>query len=467
MHQRDSWVLTFWLGLMVMGCLVFMQPGWAGEPGTSLGRTRTSVERLLPERLKAAHEDVVGYQSKRVSLQALPGLNDYRASIHLHAEDSDHTGGTLPELLEDAKRGGVAIIMLSDHYRPPRDFMDGWRGMHDGVLFIPGVEAKGFLLYPDASIMDMMESSTQELIKATTQGTGLIFLSHVEERVSHPMDGLIGMEIYNRHADANDDMEVLAALVMMMTDPKQLPVLKEMLRLYHDEVLASQLDYPELYIGKWDEEMQKQPVVGIAAIDCHHNQVLVMKMVDERRVRLGTIVDDDDEMRVLTADVRPGIPELTKGHQPGDVIAQIDLDTYYRSFRTVSTHILAPELTEPAVRAALRAGHAYVSHEWMCDPAGFRFVALDKASATSDAPEPSNFHIMGDQVPYDTDLVLVAEFPVECTIRMIKNGDVFAKTDGARIEHAPDGPGAYRVEGWLRVDGEDRVWIYSNPIYMR
>jgi len=25
----------------------------------------------------------------------------------------------------------------------------------------------------------------------------------------------------------------------------------------------------------------------------------------------------------------------------------------------------------------------------------------------------------------------------------------------------------YRVEGWLRVDDEDRVWIYSNPIYVR
>jgi len=455
------WTLT------VTGCLGVIQQGWAGEPGKSLGRMRTSVERLLPERLKAAHEDVLRYQSKRVSLPLVPGLNDYRASIHVHAEDSDHTGGTLPELLEDAKRAGVKIVMLSDHYRPPRDFMDGWRGIRDGVLFIPGAEAKGFLLYPDTSIMHVMESSAEELIKATTQGTGLIFLSHVEERVDHPMDGLTGMEIYNRHADANDDMQVLISFAMMMTDPEQLPLLKESLRLYHDEVLASQLDYPELYIGKWDEEIQKQPVVGIAAIDCHHNQVLVMKMVDERTVRLGTVVDDDDDMRVITADMRPGIPELTKGHKPGDVIARLDLDPYYWSFRTVNTHILAPELTEPAVRAALRAGHAYVSHEWMCDPTGFRFVAVDKASAGSGDLKRSGFHIMGDALPYEPDVVLVAEFPVECTIRMIKNGEVVAKIDGARIEHAPDGPGAYRVEGWLRVDGEDRVWIYSNPIYLR
>ena len=24
-----------------------------------------------------------------------------------------------------------------------------------------------------------------------------------------------------------------------------------------------------------------------------------------------------------------------------------------------------------------------------------------------------------------------------------------------------------RVEGWLKLDGEDRPWIYSNPIYVR
>jgi hypothetical protein len=368
--------------------------------------------------------------------------------------------------LEDAKKGDVRIVMLSDHVRPPRDFMDGWRGMRDGVLFIPGAEGKGFLLYPDASVMNAMDGPKEELIKATTRGTGLIFLSHVEERVSHSMQGLTGMEIYNRHHDANDDMDMLFAVAAMMTDPKQLPVMEEALRLYHDEVLASQLDYPELYLGKWDEETQKQRVVGIGAIDCHHNQVLIVKMVDERTVLLGTNVDDDEDMRKLTADVRPGIAEMTKGRKPGDVLARLDFDTYYHSFRTMSTHIFAPELSERAVRAALNAGHAYVSHDWMCDPTGFRFIVVPKGQASGDL-RPATFHIMGDQLPHGADLSLVAEFPVECAIRLLKNGEVVSESTGRRLEYAPDGPGTYRVEGWLKVDGEDRVWIYSNPIYLR
>src|SRR5205085_12638381 len=138
----------------------------------------------------------------RKTLPTLRDLHDYKAIAHAHAEDPAHTGGTRPEMLADAKKAGVQVIMLTDHLRPPRDFMDSWRGLHDGVLFIPGSEAKGFLVYPANSIMDRIEEPTPKLISAVTANHGLIFLSHVEERKDHPMDGLTGMEIYNRHFDA-------------------------------------------------------------------------------------------------------------------------------------------------------------------------------------------------------------------------------------------------------------------------
>ena len=80
------------------------------------------------------------------------------------------------------------------------------------------------------------------------------------------------------------------------------------------------------------------------------------------------------------AALRPGIRELTKGHKPGDVLARLDLDPYRRSFRNVSTHILARTLDEPALRSALRAGHAYVSHDWMCDPTGSRLELISAAT---------------------------------------------------------------------------------------
>jgi hypothetical protein len=415
----------------------------------------TPTERMKTAHLKAAHEDAGRLQKSRKALPPLPGLHDYKAILHAHAEDSAHTGGTRPEMLADAKKAGVNVIMLTDHLRPPRDFMDSWRGFHDGVLFIPGSEAKGFLVYPANSIMDRIEEPTPKLISAVTSSNGLIFLSHAEERPDHPMDGLTGMEIYNRHADAKKDMAGLLALAMRLLDPKQLAQLQEDLRLYPDELLAAQVTRLDDYMQKWDTESQARRLTGVAANDCHHNQIMIVKMVDEETVLIGTNVDKDEQMRRVTAESRPGIREMTKGKKPGDILARADFDPYYRSFRDSTTHILAPELTESAIRSALKEGHAFVSHDWMCDATGFQFVVL-----------PSGNPIMGDEIKLETGQKLRARFPVQCHIRLLRNGKVIADSEADQFEYALEGPGVYRVEGWLKLDSEDRPWIYSNPIYV-
>ncbi len=434
---------------------------------------RKPIERLATARLQATHEDVQKLKALRRTVPPLPGLYDYRSILHAHAEDSAHTGGTRPEMLADAKKADVKVIMLTDHFRPPRDFMDSWRGMKDGVLFIPGSEIRGFLIYPTNSILAKMDSPAAEFIPTVSAGEGLIFLSHIEERPDHSMEGLTGQEIYNRHADAKKDMASLIALAMRMTDPKQTEEFKESLRLYPEELLAFQVDYPADYLNKWDHETQKRRLTGVAANDCHHNQVFVVKMVDENSVRIGTNVDPDDGMRLVTASSRPGIKEMTKNHKPGDVLVSLDLDPYYRSFWNVSTHILAPEQNEKAIRAALKAGHAYVSHDWMCDPTGFRFEALAKGASKWQVPskmaKPSKSPaaIMGDEIPFTQGMRLAAQFPLTTKIRLLKDGKVIHEETQASMDKVIEGPGVYRVEGWLTLDGEARGWIYANPIYVR
>jgi len=417
-------------------------------------------ERLKTVHLKAAHEDASRLQQTRKTLPPLPGLHEFKAILHAHAEDSSHTGGTRPEMLSDAKKAGIQVIMLTDHLRPPRDFMDSWRGIHDGVLFIPGSEAKGFLVYPSKSIMDRMEASKDDLIAAVTANNGLIFLSHIEERKNHSMDGLTGLEIYNRHFDAKKDMAGLIALAMKLLDPKQLAELQENLRLYPDEVLAGQVTYEEEYIQKWDSETQTRRLTGVAANDCHHNQIMVVKMVDDDTVLIGTNVDQDKDMRRMTADSKPTIRELTKGHKPGDILARADFDPYYRSFRDSATHILASELTEEAIRSALQQGHAFVSHDWMCDATGFTIQVLNPKS-------DENQKLMGDETKYQEGQKLAARFPVSCHARLLQNGKVVAESDGDAFEYVVKSPGVFRLEAWLKLDGEDRPWIYANPIYLR
>src|SRR5437667_8149560 len=141
--------------LVLVSPLLLVSAGIADEPPR---RNSTNVERLSLVRLAAVHADVQNLQAKRIRIPSLPGLNDYRCILHAHAEDSTHTGGTLPEMLADAKKAGVHAILLTDHYRPPADFIDGrWRGLKEGVLFIPGAEVHGFLAYPMKSILNRME----------------------------------------------------------------------------------------------------------------------------------------------------------------------------------------------------------------------------------------------------------------------------------------------------------------------
>jgi hypothetical protein len=438
--------------------LAFVSTGTAGEPPP---RKYTNVERLSLTRLAAVHEDVLKLKPQRVTIAPLPGLNDYRCILHAHAEDSSHTGGRLPEMLADAKEAGVSAILLTDHFRPPRDFIDGrWRGIKDGVLFVPGSEANGFLIYPTNSILDRMDLKGRDFINTVTNGDGLIFLSHIEERPEHPVDGLTGLEIYNRHWDAKQDKASLLVLAAKLTDPTQVAELQEAVRLYPDELYAFQCDYPKVYLDKWDDGTMRRRLTGVAANDCHHNQVFIVKMVDDETVLLGTNVDEDAKMRKVTAALRPGIKAMTKGHKPGDVLVRLDVDPYVRSFRNSSTHVLAPKLDEHAVRAALKAGHAFVAHDWMCDATGFRFGAFDARDRAA--------AIMGDEVPLAEGLKLTAKLPLPAYVRLLRHGKEVAQSEGkAEFEFGVKEAGAYRLEAWLKLDGEWRPWILANPIYVR
>ncbi|MFO0845697.1 MAG: hypothetical protein U0797_25490 [Gemmataceae bacterium] len=431
--------------------------GRAGEPPP---RKHTNVERLSLARLASVHADVQRLKRMRVSIPALPDLTDFRCILHAHAEDSAHTGGTLPEMLADARKAGVHAILLTDHFRPPRDFIDGrWRGLKEGVLFVPGSETHGFLVYPTKSILSRMDLKGKDFINTVTAGDGMIFLSHIEERRDHPLDGLTGLEIYNRHYDAKRDKASMLALALKLTDPKQLAELQEAVRLYPDELFAFQCDYPKVYLDKWDEGTRHRRLTGVAANDCHHNQVLVVKMVDEQAVLVGTNVDQDGQMRKVAAALRPGIKELTKGRKPGDILARVDTDPYRVSFRNSATHVLAPRLDETAIRAALKAGHAFVSHDWMGDATGFRFGA--------GGPGGERW-VLGDEVKLTAGLKLTAWLPLPAHVRLLRHGQEVAKFEGkAEVEFAVKDAGAYRLEAWLELDGELRPWIFSNPIYVR
>jgi hypothetical protein len=177
-------------------------------------------------------------------------------------------------------------------------------------------------------------------------------------------------------------------------------------------------------------------------------------------VLVGTNVDEDRQMRKVTAALRPSIKEMTKGHKAGDVLARLDTDPYVVSFRNCATHVLAPKLDEAALRTALKAGHAFVAHDWMCDATGTQFVARDT--------DGKQVAVMGDEVKLADGLKLTAKLPLPAYLRLLRYGKEVAKSEGkADFDFVVKEAGAYRLEAWLELDRELRPWIFSNPVYVR
>ena len=359
----------------------------------------TAVQRLETEHLKATHEARLRFAQARQSLPNYSVYEDFRAVIHVHAEDSDHTKGTRQQVLEAAKKAGVRIVMFTDHRGPKPDT---WHGLRDGVLFFAGSEESG-----DGELRFPHFGPDR---KPVSDGA-LRFLSHPEERYDAPTDGMAGMEICNRHTDAKLDKAPQAYLLAASLNTGTWNNVLQNLKAYPDELFAAGCDYRSEIMAKWDAEIQKRPFTGIGANDAHQNQIF----------------------------------------------KETTFDPYDVSFRNLCTHIFALELTEAAIREALRDGHAYVSHDWLCDPTGFAFGAVNRLGVFP----------MGDAAPMSGTTRLVGLTPLAAKLKLIHNGRVVTNALGTNLTFAAKEPGAYRLEAWLEVDGEERPWIYSNPVYLK
>src|ERR1051326_4143868 len=168
---------------------------------------RTAQQRLETPHLQAVHEARLRFARERQTLPNLGVYDDFRAVLHVHAEDSDHTKGTRQQVLEAAKKVGVRIVMFTDHGGPKPET---WHGLRDGVLFVAGEEngGAGLLRFPNFA-----PDRT-----ALPEGE-LRFLSPIEERYDASSDGFAGMEISNRHTDAKLDASLQSYLLAASTNP--------------------------------------------------------------------------------------------------------------------------------------------------------------------------------------------------------------------------------------------------------
>jgi len=423
-----------------------------------------AMQRLRKERLKAVQASVAALQAERRPVELEPGeYTDFRAQLHVHSKLSHDSRSELSEVIAAAKTCGSQVIMFSDHPASHYDyFKDGHRGMHDGVLVIPGAETGGYLAWPTRSIQDETTEGPQAFADLVRRDDGLIFLCHLEERMDWNISGITGSEIYNTHADAMDEKRFLASLRNPLLLLALLPTLQE----FPQECFGAIFDYPADYLKRYDELCQVAPHTGIAGNDSHHNQGVTATLDDMGKVqivdRLGEKVAELDPKKV------PLIGALAKDKQPGDTILALDLDPYERSFRHTSTHLLMKEQTQEAVWEALQAGRAYVAFDWLCDPTGFGYFARRGAKGERlEMGSQIKLDSASDEADAENALTLEMAAPLAGIVKVIRNGEVVKEDRASKLSYPVAEAGVYRVEVWLPVAGELKPWILSNPIYVR
>jgi len=411
-----------------------------------------ALDRLQPDKLHAEHEAIerLKLQHHQVSLSS--SYQDVRALLHVHSGFSHDSRGTIEEIIAAAKQAEVRVIMFSEHPANSYDyFVDGHRGVKDGVLLIPGAESGGFLAYPRQSVQQKKTETPQAFADLVRSTGGLIFLCHLEERMDWQIANVTGTEIYNTHADFKKQTRFLAALRSPLTMFSLLAVVKQ----YPQEVFGALLEYPAEYLKRYDELTQIARHTGVAGNDSHHNQVYRGKIIDDGKVSIEDILGQ--KFAVLDPEKFKAAKILTAGKKPGDLIFDFDLDPYVYSFRHVSTHLLLPRIGETEVRQALSDGRAYVAFDWIADPTGFVYRAESGAVKSP----------IGSELPFAEGLRLRAEAPLNGKFRLVRDGVVVLEQQETVLEYIVDKPGVYRIEVWLNLAGEDRPWILTNPIYVR
>ncbi len=411
-----------------------------------------ALAQLARQRLEAVHEATALLKSQRQEPRRSGPLREYRAAIHLHSALSHDSRGTLEEIVAAAKATGTRVLMFTEHPSNRYDACeDGHRGVQDGVLIIPGAETKGFIVFPTQGLRGLDASSPQEYADRIREKGGLVFLSHVEERMDWEIRGLTGAEIYNTHADFKDEKKLIAAL----RNPLWTITSIELFRKYPQEAFSSVQDYPADYLRRWDQLCAGAPHTGVAANDSHQNVGLAIRLAEDEKIRF----EDALGKKLFEANLGmlPLLQSLRKDKKAGDVLLRFQLDPYENSLCHVGTHLLMAELNEKAVWEALRAGRAFVAFDWIADATGFDFAAVG----------PSRRWEMGSQLACEAGLKLHAQAALPVHWKLLRNGKLMQQCEGRALDVPVTEPGNYRVEAWLKVAGEELIWILSNPLYIR
>jgi hypothetical protein len=375
---------------------------------------------------------------------------EYRGVLHSHSKLSHDCEVPFEEILRVLKTTGRDFICLSDHCRDGRaDFNSQWRGLHEGILFIPGFEMRdGFMPFGVAG--DVVLSNTTDtatLAQQVINHGGVVFYAHPEEPRDWERPELTGMEIFNIHAELKRVGGLLPLLPELLVNQGRYP----------DQVFRTLCARPAANLQRWDEFNRHRHLTGIAGNDCHQNTGLRLIYTTNDTLLLQETSGKKAREYKLNAATR-WLTRLCFGSLgPGRKLWQMQLDPYERMIQFVTTHALARELSESAVLQALRAGRVFVAFDSLADSRGFVWRATNGSARA----------VMGETIAWSPATRLHAAAPHRCRFTIVQDGKTVWQQQGRAIEWSPPGPGTYRVEAELDVSDHWTPWVYANPIWVQ
>jgi hypothetical protein len=413
-------------------------------------KAEDALDRMTRKKLQAMREAIQRLKEERREVNVPSPLKTYRANMHVHSYWSHDSRGQVADIVAAAKQADTDIIMFTEHPAPHYDIVkDGHKGMHDGVLLIPGAETKGLLAYPRASIRNAEVLTTEDYFNEVQQTDGLAFISHLEERMELDIPGITGNEIYNTHADFKEEKRLVAS----MRNPLWLLNTAPMIQEYPQEALLALLDYPQDYLRRWDQMSQVARHTGVAANDSHQNVGIRLRLIEKDQVRVEDALGEKilELSRKAAAELLP----IAADAKEGEVLFQLLLDPYQNSMRHAGTYLLLHEQAQDAVWDALLHGRAFVCFDGLASGRGVQWFA--QPSGSSERIE------MGGKLAAGKGVVFVGASPQKAIWKIIRNGEEVFTSTGYDCRFETQQEGLYRSELWLEAT-KPQIWVLTNPI---
>jgi hypothetical protein len=336
---------------------------------------------------------------------------DLACVVHCHSTHSDGTG-TVPEIAAAAARAGADAVLLTDHDSLAA-LRRGEQRWYSTVLVGVGLEVSPlernhYLAFGLREEIDHRNMTPAEIARTVAEAGGIGFAAHPFSEGSPRFKRARGMPFDALEAPEMTGLELWS----WVTDTaERLGSVREALAFVATP--ARVVDQPPARnLAAWDALCAQRPVVALGGIDAH---------------QMGFRVGGRVPLRLMG---------------------------YHRSFRHLRTHVLleAPvrgdaERDTAAIYAALGAGRCYLAVDSLVPARGFRLAG------------------MGSEV--SAPFTVSAHVPRPALLRLLCGGRLLFETYGVELDFVAEEPGAYRVEALLPAYGRQRMWIISNPVYVR